>query len=210
MELTDLRYIFTFMNIALPKRPYFVVFRTKWGYFGLAGCSSGLLRSILPCNNERIVQALLLKEVVNARLDKRFFIMLQQQIVAYFEGSSVDFSNEIVYINQFSQFTRDVLTACRSISFAKTISYGQLAGQIGNRLAVRAVGRALSQNPLPLIIPCHRVIRSDGRFGGFSAIGSSRMKAKLINHEIAIENQNTRTKNSEYKKSRDEIRATSG
>ena len=72
------------MNIALPKRPFYVVFQTRWGYFGLAGYYDGLLRSVLPCNNEKIVHALLLKEVVNARFDKRFFIELQQQIVSIF------------------------------------------------------------------------------------------------------------------------------
>jgi methylated-DNA-[protein]-cysteine S-methyltransferase len=186
MELTNLRYIFTVMGVVLSKKLYFDVFRTRWGHFGLSGGSDGLLRSVLPCPDRKMVQALILKEVRDAKLDKRFFAGLRERIQAYFDGDVVDFRSDIVQIDQFSQFTKDVLMACRSVSFAKTISYGQLAGEIGKPRAVRAVGRALALNPLPLIISCHRVICSDGSPGGFSAVGGPQIKCKLLEYERAV------------------------
>jgi methylated-DNA-[protein]-cysteine S-methyltransferase len=171
------------MNIVLPDRPFFAVFQTRWGYFGLAGRPNALLRTILPTPSEKTAKKLLLNELENALPDKKFCQQLQQKIQAYFEGCPVDFNDIVININQFNHFTKRVLTACRSITFSKTTSYGQLAGQIGNRLAARAVGRALAQNPLPLIIPCHRVIRSDNLLGGFSAKGGKKLKARLLELE---------------------------
>jgi methylated-DNA-[protein]-cysteine S-methyltransferase len=66
-----------------------------------------------------------------------------------------------------SVFTRQVLAACRRIPYGKTCSYGELAQQSGYPGAARAVGQVMARNPLPLLIPCHRVIRADGALGGF-------------------------------------------
>jgi methylated-DNA-[protein]-cysteine S-methyltransferase len=171
------------MNKTSNDKLFYAILQTRWGFFGLAGRQKALLRTVLPHSNEKIIENLLLKEVKDALPDKKFCQKLQQKIQSFFEGNPVDFSDVPVYINQFNHFTKDVLTACRSISFAKTISYGQLAESIGSRLAARAVGRALAQNPLPLIIPCHRVIRSDGSLGGFSAPGGAKLKARLLELE---------------------------
>jgi O-6-methylguanine DNA methyltransferase len=75
------------------------------------------------------------------------------------------------------------LSKCRYVRFGQTITYTQLAEKIGRPLAARAVGNALAKNPLPLIIPCHRIIRSDGSAGKFSTAGGSKLKRKLIKHE---------------------------
>jgi methylated-DNA-[protein]-cysteine S-methyltransferase len=82
-----------------------------------------------------------------------------------------------------TRFARDVLTACRAVSFGQTASYLELAAEIGRPDTVRAVGGALAKNPLSLIVPCHRIIRSDGKIGGFSASGGIAIKKRLLQLE---------------------------
>jgi O-6-methylguanine DNA methyltransferase len=189
----------------------YVIFKTKWGYFGLAGTESGLLRTFLPHNNPDKVKSRLLKDlsflnrvsrnehpvaghesrvighgsqVASIEFDRTFFKAIQEQIAAYFEGAYVNFNPDIfVMLDGFSRFCTSVLTACRNVSFGQTITYGELAKKLSRPLAARAVGNALAKNPLPLIIPCHRVIRSDGSLGGFSGRGGLSLKRKLLLHE---------------------------
>ena len=162
----------------------YTVFRTKWGYFGLASTEKALLRSHLPLPDPQSVKSRLLKGLPAPRYDKTLFNALQKQIIAYFEGTYVNFNPNIpIVLDGFSQFAGRVLTACRKISFGQTISYGQLAQKAGSPTAARAVGRVMAKNPLPLIIPCHRVIRSDGRIGGFSAQGGVKLKNTLLRFE---------------------------
>jgi methylated-DNA-[protein]-cysteine S-methyltransferase len=164
----------------------YVIFETKWGYFGLGGTESALCRTYLPEPEPKRIESRLLKNLPDARFDKAFFKVLQQQITAYFEGSFVNFSPDIpVGLDGFRGFSRKVLTACRSIKFGRTISYSGLAQKAGRPSASRAVGNALSKNPLPLIIPCHRVLRADGKMGGFSAPGGISVKKRML----ALENQ---------------------
>jgi len=167
----------------------YTVFRTKWGYFGLAGTAISLLRTHLPAHcpeivERRLVEALLLDMGRIARPSKSFLKPLQEQVIAYFEGSPIDFSAALpLAIDGFRPFTRSVLNACRSIKFGQMVSYKELAGQLGRPNACRAVGNALAANPMPLIIPCHRVIRDDSSLGGFSAPGGTALKRRLLLHE---------------------------
>ena len=162
----------------------YTVFRTKWGYFGLASTEKGLLRTHLPLPKPQSVKRRLLKGLPAPRYDRTLFNTLQKQIIAYFEGTYVDFDPDIpIVLDGFSQFAIRVLTACRKISFGQTISYGRLAKKARSPAAARAVGHVMADNPLPLIIPCHRVIRSDGRIGGFSAPGGTKLKTRLLQLE---------------------------
>jgi methylated-DNA-[protein]-cysteine S-methyltransferase len=83
----------------------------------------------------------------------------------YFDGKPIDFSLD-VDISSLSPFEQKVLTETRKIKYGKTITYSELAEKIGSR-AVRAVGNALGKNPIPIIIPCHRVVAKKG-IGGYS------------------------------------------
>jgi methylated-DNA-[protein]-cysteine S-methyltransferase len=183
----------------------YTIFKTKWGYFGLAGTEYALYRTCLPGLSPEKLKSLLLKGLSltnrasplgdastgwltslrrSIEFDKTFFKEIQQQIIAYFEGACVNFSPDIpVMLDGFGRFYKSVLTACRHIRFGQTATYGELAKRSARPAAARAVGNALSKNPLPLIIPCHRVIRSDGSLGGFSAPGGLNLKAKLLEHE---------------------------
>jgi methylated-DNA-[protein]-cysteine S-methyltransferase len=162
----------------------YVVFKTQWGYFGLAGTESALYRTQLPGQKSEKVKSLLLKNLPDAQLNKTFFKSLQEQITAYFEGFHINFSSDIpISLNGLNQFSRDVLTTCINIKFGQTITYAGLAKRSGRPGASRAVGNALAKNPLPLIVPCHRVVRSDGKLGGFSAPGGISLKKRMLTLE---------------------------
>ncbi len=157
----------------------YTIFKTKWGYFGLVANKKGLLRTVLPCPTRKITEMRLLHGPDSPQFEKNLLKPLQNKIVAYFEGRPVKFDTPLV-LNDLSPFTKKVLTACRKILFGQTISYSQLARMISNPRASRAVGNALAKNPIPLIIPCHRIIRSDGSLGQFSAVGGTDAKKRLI------------------------------
>ncbi len=165
----------------------YAIFQTKWGYFGLAGTEYGLCRTQLPGPNPEKIKSLLLKNLLDPKFDKTFCKILQQQITAYFEGDYVQFSRDIpLILDGFSSFGISVLKTCREIEIGQTITYGKLAKKAGKPNASRAVGNILAKNPLPLIIPCHRIIRSDGKMGGFSAPGGINLKKKLLELERKV------------------------
>jgi O-6-methylguanine DNA methyltransferase len=160
------------------------VFQTKWGYFGLAGTELSLHRTHLPGREREKIRCRLVQNLTGLQYDKNYFKFLQEQIAAYFEGCCVDFDPCMpVSIDHLSQFSRKVLSTCRNIEFGRTVTYSRLAKASGRPAAGRAVGNALAKNPLPLIIPCHRVIRIDGGIGGFTAQGGIDLKIRLLEHE---------------------------
>jgi len=162
----------------------YVIFKTKWGHFGLAGTETALCRTQLPGPEPKKIESRLLKNCRYAQFDDTFFKILQKQIAAYFEGSCVNFSSDIpVVLDGFGVFSRKVLTTCRDIQFGQKITYSGLAKKAGRPTASRAVGNALAKNPLPLIIPCHRVLRTDGKMGGFSAPGGISFKKRMLTLE---------------------------
>ena len=161
----------------------FTIFNTKWGFFGLAGAKNCLFCAHLPVFEPEKVKANLLKYLPSAQFDKSFFKNLQQQITAYFAGELIKFDPVPVALDGLTSFTEKVLSACKQIPYGQTISYSALAAKLDKPTACRAVANALAKNPLPLIIPCHRVIRANGQIGGFSAAGGVKLKKKLLQHE---------------------------
>ena len=167
----------------MAERLKYVIFRTRWGYFGLLRGEKGLVRSCLPVADRRKAKKLLLAKTSIANHDARLFVDLQKKIKAYFEGSYVDFADTRLVLDGLSEFSRKVLTACKKVKYGQTFSYSELAKLAGRPGAGRAVGNILAKNPLPLIIPCHRIIRSDGKIGGFSAQGGIGLKEKMLEME---------------------------
>ena len=164
----------------------YTIFKTKWGYFGLAAGDKGLFRTCLPLAAHEKAESQLLQNLPDQVYDKTLFKTAQDQIIAYFEGSCIDFRNIPIALDGSTTFQMSVLAACRNIEFGRTISYSGLAKKTGRPDAARAVGSALAKNPLPLIVPCHRIIRGDGKIGGFSAIGGNDLKARLLKHEQEV------------------------
>ncbi len=109
---------------------------------------------------------------------------LGRQLDAYFAGSPERFSVAIDW-SQFDPFQRSVLQRCATIEFGDRISYGELAEEIGAPRAARAVGNALRSNPIAIVIPCHRVVRSDGSLGGYGGVDREQRKATLLGLELS-------------------------
>jgi len=101
------------------------------------------------------------------------------QLGAYFSGKLQTFSLNLCL--NVRPFQEKVLTALRRVPYGETISYGKLAEKIGNPKASRAVGQANAKNPIPIVIPCHRVIGSNGKLTGFG--GGIPLKQALLDIE---------------------------
>lgn len=101
----------------------------------------------------------------------------------YFNGECVDFADIPVDLTVLPPFRQKVLSSIRTLRYGEICSYGHLAVLCGSPRAARAVGGALAYNPIPIIIPCHRVVSSDGRLTGFSAPGGVITKSALLKME---------------------------
>lgn len=104
--------------------------------------------------------------------------LVADRIAASMAGEDVRFSLDDVLLGACSRFQQKVLRADHRIPRGRVSSYGRIAEQCGHRNGARAAGTALAANPFPIVIPCHRVIRSDGSLGGFG--GGLRMKRALL------------------------------
>ena len=111
--------------------------------------------------------------------DGAFFVEVIRQLNAYFAGELKEF--EIPLLMLGTDFQKRVWKALLTIPYGETMSYGELAKKIGEPKAVRAVGAANGRNPIPIIVPCHRVIGSDGSLTGFG--GGLENKKKLLELE---------------------------
>jgi methylated-DNA-[protein]-cysteine S-methyltransferase len=108
-----------------------------------------------------------------------------EQLRGYFEGTRIGFDLPID-LDRLTPFQTSVLQAARLIQPGTTLTYGQVARTIGKPNASRAVGQALGRNPVPIVIPCHRVVASDGSLGGYSGGGGVESKRLLLTLEDAL------------------------
>ncbi len=123
------------------------------------------------------------KEVEQIQRPNKCCQEAKQQLEEYFAGVRQTFN--IPLKPDGTTFQKKVWTALQQIPYGSTISYGKLARQINNKQAVRAVGRANGQNPVPIIIPCHRVIGSNGHLIGYSGgLWRKRELLSIENHPI--------------------------
>ena len=102
-------------------------------------------------------------------------------IQAFLEGEPIRFSLEMTRLDLCSAFQKSVLRAEHGIPRGRVSTYQRIARYLGRPSSARAVGMALARNPFPIIIPCHRAIRTDGRLGGYQ--GGLAMKRKLLEME---------------------------
>ena len=106
-------------------------------------------------------------------------------IVALLNGEAKDLSHIALDLDGVPDFNRRVYDVARAIRPGETLSYGEIAARLGDRNLARDVAQALSQNPFPVIVPCHRVLAAGGKIGGFSAPGGVRTKLRMLSIEGA-------------------------
>jgi methylated-DNA-[protein]-cysteine S-methyltransferase len=108
-----------------------------------------------------------------------------EAIVALLAGERRDLSSVLLDLQNAPEFNRRVYDVARSIGPGETLTYGEVAARLGDRTLAREVAQALSENPCPIIVPCHRVMAAGGKTGGFSAPGGVRTKLRLLSIEGA-------------------------
>jgi methylated-DNA-[protein]-cysteine S-methyltransferase len=122
-----------------------------------------------------------------------WFPQLRQRLQRYTHGVETDFEDCHVYVPAMTAFQQGVLeTTCR-IGYGSTVTYSQLAEQSGSPRAARAVGNVMASNRVPIIIPCHRVVAADGKWGGYSAPQGVSLKQRLLQMESEVVEKGTKT-----------------
>lgn len=162
---------------------HYAVWTTAWGPMGAVGGAQGVRRVVLPHYTRDDLADLLGWEHRPATENDTPFEAFIERSRAYFNARRVDFADIPCELPPESGFFGAVYRACREVPYATTISYSALAREMGRPEAARAVAAALSKNPTPLLVPCHRVTYADGRCGGFSAAGGEAMKRRLLELE---------------------------
>ena len=160
--------------------------KSPMGWIGLLGSPMGLRRTTLPQSSPDECLSLLGRDAQGASLQAEPFRAVTDKLSEYFSGASITFDDEVLDIDDAPPFLRAAWYACRSIPLGETRTYRWLASRAGSARAFRAAGQAMARNMLPIIIPCHRVIASDGTLGGFGMGGSQTdLKRRLIELEVA-------------------------
>ena len=159
------------------------VLPTSLGWTGALASKRGIRRLTLPQASPEQAIERLGPETAEAILDPLPFEELRLRLQQLFAGELVDFDDELD-LEEGSGFFHRAWQACRSIPRGETRSYAWLAAQAGNPRALRAAGQAMARNPVTLIIPCHRVIASDGALRGYG--GGLELKQRLLDLEKAV------------------------
>ncbi|MFZ3308163.1 MAG: methylated-DNA--[protein]-cysteine S-methyltransferase [Xanthobacteraceae bacterium] len=165
----------------------FALFDTAIGRCGIVWSERGVARVGFPERSERATRQRLLRRFPDAR-----GIALPPQIqraiddiAALLAGERRDLTHVRIDTADLPEFNRRVYAVARGIPPGTTLSYGEIAERLGDKALARDVGQALGQNPLPIIVPCHRVLAAGGKMGGFSAPGGIETKLRLLEIEQA-------------------------
>lgn len=157
----------------------YAIHSTPWGRMAFAARNDALCGVVLPDADDSRLAADCQRRWPEAVRDDAALPDLRSEIDAYFAGEPVAF-NVDVDLAGLPPFRQRVLEACRLVSYGQTTTYALLAQRTGQAKAARAVGGAMAHNPVPLVIPCHRILRADGGLGGFSAGSGVSLKRQLL------------------------------
>lgn len=158
-----------------------LVFETVLGFVGVAWSGAGLTRLCLFQRDRAAVERRLDRLGAAAGGDAPAWVAaLVRDIKAYATGERVDFSAVPVDLSGVDDFRLAIYGAARRLGFGETTSYGELARRAGHAGLPRETGQALGANPVPLVIPCHRILAAGGKIGGFSAPGGATAKERML------------------------------
>lgn len=164
----------------------YLLFETAAGFCGIAWNDAGIVRFQLPGRNADTTRRLLLSRLSDAEPGEPTPEVARAVASAqrYFEGEETDFSGFALDLAGQDAFFRRIYEATRKVGWGRTTTYGTLAKELGAEpQAARDVGKAMAANPIPLIIPCHRVLAAGGKVGGFSAPGGAAAKLRMLELE---------------------------
>lgn len=161
----------------------FRVFNTAIGWFALGWTDTGISRVILPgAEPDWLRERLSAKGGIEDDAGQGAVVA---RIIAYAEGADETFQDLPLDLSAVPDLQRRIYEHIRRLNWGETITYGAIARWLGDVAMSRTVGTAMGQNPIPLIVPCHRVLAADGRTGGFSSPGGVRAKMEMLSLERA-------------------------
>ncbi len=160
---------------------HYHVFETKLGFAAIAWGENGITRFRLPYPDRASAETQF-KGKATAQEPPPQVAAVVAQSVRYFAGEQIDFTPIDLDLSAVDPQRRPIYEALRKVKFGETVTYGELAKRAGVTVpqAAQEVGVAMARNPVPLIIPCHRVLAAGGKLGGFSAPGRTETKEKML------------------------------
>jgi methylated-DNA-[protein]-cysteine S-methyltransferase len=175
------------MNAMMSDDLNFTLFQTAIGYCGIVWSPRGISGVEIAGKSEQAARDRLLRRRAGAReaSPPPGVQRVIADIVALLNGEPKELRHVALDLDGVPDFNRRVYDVARTIGPGATLSYGEIAARLGERNQARDVAQALSQNPFPIIVPCHRVLAAGGKMGGFSAPGGVRTKLLMLSIEGA-------------------------
>ncbi len=163
----------------------FCLFETALGWLGIAWSDAGVTQLQLPERDRAATERRLQTRLSNGVESEppHQIAEIVALLKTYASGEAVDFSRTPVDLAGCDPFRHAIYDAARSLSFGETTTYGELATIAGYAGKAQDTGKALGQNPVPIIVPCHRILAAGNKIGGFSAPGGSATKTRLLKME---------------------------
>ncbi|HWE05260.1 MAG TPA: methylated-DNA--[protein]-cysteine S-methyltransferase [Rhizomicrobium sp.] len=165
---------------------HYHIFETARGFCAVAWSDAGVTRFRLPESSAALAERNTQRRLPDASPAEPAPEIAKAIAAAkrYFEGERIDFADVALDLDGQEDFFRRIYTALRRVGWGQTTTYGTLAKELGaGPEAARDVGQAMAKNPVPLIIPCHRVLAAGGKVGGFSAPGGAATKVHMLELE---------------------------
>ncbi len=159
-----------------------LMFRSPWGWMGIVESEKGIQAIALPKRSRGAVELDLKAQSSEPwqRGESACLEAARRQLLDYLDGKRHTFEIPLD-LSQGTVFQRQVWRALQRVPYGKLRSYQWIAARVGGRQYARAVGNAVGANPIPIVIPCHRIVAQDASLGGFS--GGLSMKRKLLSLE---------------------------
>jgi methylated-DNA-[protein]-cysteine S-methyltransferase len=166
---------------------FFTLFETALGTCGILWSERGIRGVILPAPTAEKTRQRIGRRFPDARQENPPPVVAQaiEAIVALLENGAGDLSGIAVDLEGVPQADRDLYSIIRSLGPGETLTYGEIAKRLGGAWTARDVGAAMGRNPVPVIVPCHRVVAANGKLGGFSAPGGNETKRRMLAIEQA-------------------------
>jgi methylated-DNA-[protein]-cysteine S-methyltransferase len=164
----------------------YLIFDTAAGFCGVAWIRADISRFQLPSHSAIATERNMLRRLPNATPGRPppEVAAVVEAARRYFDGERIDFAGVQLDLDGQDELFLRIYAATRRVGWGETTTYGTLAKEVGAGPEVaRDVGQAMARNPVPLIIPCHRVLAAGGKVGGFSAPGGSVAKAHMLQLE---------------------------
>lgn len=158
---------------------------TAIGTFGLAWTEKGVARVALPGPDRARTEVWISRDPAVPGFPDGLLADLPERIRRYAEGERIDFANVPLDLDDIPDFNVACYGELLKLGYGETTTYGAIARTLGDVALSRAVGQAMGANPIPLLIPCHRVLAADGKTGGFSSPGGVTAKMQLLALEHA-------------------------